>query len=146
MAQSSGFTCIRVNPDNFLYRTQNHGKYKRFLIRVLRYLDAYLPINEMIWKKYKQAKSAVHLSVGNIFFRPDCGCQILDYMHFLRVVLALKFCEVTGRNFHIWTHPHNFGGNVSASINNYERLLRYFMKKHARSNIEFKNMRDLSAA
>jgi hypothetical protein len=82
-------------------------------------------------------------TVGNIFFRPDCGNAIADYLHFKRVVLGLLFCKFTGRNFHMWTHPHNFGVDVERSMRNYERILLYLRKEEVCGNVVFRKMDEL---
>ncbi|MDC1295326.1 polysaccharide deacetylase family protein [Myxococcota bacterium] len=136
-AKAYGFTRIRVNPETLLYRQEKRGHVAGFIIRLLRYADAFLPLNELFPEK---AVTDACFTVGDLFFRPDCGLGVLDAIHLWRIKRRISFDIRHGREAHIWTHPHNFGKRIDTSVNNYERLLNYLNELRDRDQIRIKKM------
>lgn len=114
---------VRTNFNNLLYKTRHYN----FLVRVLRYLDSYLPITELfnVFHKPENSKSIIE---GGIFFRPSLKFKIFDRIHQARIIFHYQYCKVTNRSFHLWSHPHNFYP-LENSLMNYDRLLNKLIKK-----------------
>ncbi len=137
-AAESGVKIIRVNPNNWLYSTREHGRIEAKVIRLLRFLDAFLPVSELFVTKSQVLGTGC--TEGNFFFRPDVGIGALDYIHYLRFKLMLHICRWRKRDLHMWSHPHNFGRDINRSLRNYVRALTYVLKLKSAGKIEMKNM------
>lgn len=144
-ARRHGLTQIRQNSQNWLYRFRSRASRIGLLIRVLRVLDAFLPLNELAYVIAGPPKcvDGAYLE-GNFFFRPSWHWRVGDYLHFARFKLWVWFAHRTGRDIHVWSHPHNFGADINRSLRNYERLLRHLVTWCAARGVPFSTMRDAS--
>ena len=52
---------------------------------------------------------------------------------------AAKFNSI----YHLWWHPHNFGKNLSANLNNLEQILIYYTKLKKKYSMNSVCMKDL---
>ena len=127
-----GFVSVRVNPLGWLYDYKRSGR----LIRLLRFADSFLPISEFLCTKRAPASTLE----GRFFFRPANKFRWLDTLHLFRLKVGFVHAQRTKRDFHIWAHPHNFGGDVERSVNNLKRLMRWLKAKEARGDIQFCRM------
>lgn len=133
LAREAGFVNVRVNPANWLYAHRECGKLTARLIRILRFADSMLPVNEIFeLLKPAQAVEQKDRIEGNFFFRPVFRFRVFDWMHFLRFRLWVIFALRTGRDIHVWTHPHNFGADLARGMKNYRRVID-FMQHLSRS-------------
>jgi hypothetical protein len=114
---------LRLNFNNPLYS----NNYNNF-IRILRYLDSFLPITEFLNIFFENERKRKNLIEGGIFFRPIFRFRILEIIHFKRIILHYYYCYYFKKTFHIWSHPHNFGNGLD-SIKNYTHLLNFIKKK-----------------
>ncbi|MEM7242921.1 MAG: polysaccharide deacetylase family protein [Pseudomonadota bacterium] len=135
IAQDYGFENLRINPDCWLYWTQQ----KSIIIRALRRLDSYLPLLEMI-PTQKPASTPIKALEGRYFFRPGHRIKFLDDLHFLRLKLGYYYCRASNRDFHLWTHPHNMGGNITRSRRNLQRIFQWLKSKELRGELRFCRM------
>ena len=140
-AAQHSFKVVRLNEDNWLYRSTSRGKIKRSIIRILRYLDAYLPLQEFFTNT--EQSHNLKITDGQYFFRPALNTRIQDFFHFLRLAFAINYCIFRGHNFHVWSHPHNFGGDLNRSSMNATRLFEYLLKKQDQGFIQIKKMDEL---
>jgi len=140
-AVSFGIKVVRKNPNTWLYAPRKHGSFERRIIRVLRYLDSFFPVGEFFSRK--ESDDAVCVTEGNFFFRPSFASAVLDRLHFFRFKLFVYGCMFTGRDVHIWSHPHNFGGDVGRSIGNYKRMVDFVKNMESSGRLDLKTMGEL---
>lgn len=110
------FSLVRMNSNSWLYKSkgQSYNSFKR----ILRYLDSFIPIYELFCDKkpeYENDKSVV----GTHFYRGNLKGWLLK-IHYWRLLLGKKLMALQGKSMHLWSHPHNFGGN--------EESIKYFVK------------------
>ena len=141
-AKEYGIKIIRVNPCNWLYSTRVHGSIESKVIRALRFLDAFLPVNEMFYSRSYSLD--IHITEGNFHFRPNFRFKLLNLIHFGRFKLLLFICRLKKRDVHMWSHPHNFGRDIEGSLRNYKRMLEYVLKLNAAGKIGLINMSRLA--
>lgn len=140
IARSHGFQVLRVNPQNWLYEQRARKGLEAKLIRVLRFLDAFFPIQEMFPENGKDLDPK--LCIGQYFFRPMFRSKLLDVVHLGRLKLALAYCKWQGESCHFWTHPHNFGCNPDRALANAKALFIYLKKQEQRGLIRLCRMSD----
>jgi len=125
-AKDAGFQVVRINPRKALYMAVKGTGLKSLIIRILRYADAFLPIQEMLPSKPSTNHlKGLYITEGQYFFRPDCGFPLLDVIHRVRLMFGLWACRKRKIDAHLWTHPHNFGANPIRSLSNAEKLFTY---------------------
>ena len=117
LAREFGVRSIRVAPQCWLYDPARVGR----MTRLLRYLDSFLPIVEFLLPKRPREGELE----GRFFFRPANKFVWLDRVHFWRLRLGFHIARMTGRDFHLWSHPHNFGGDVPRAIQNLRRVMKW---------------------
>ena len=140
IALAYGFRVMRVNPSNWLYVQRKRGRFEAKAIRLLRFLDAFLPILECF-----PDRSMGHdpvLCVGQYFFRPRFRTKLQYALHLARLRLGLEYCKMRGRSCHFWTHPHNFGGDLERALSNAERLFAILKRQEKRGLIRLCRMSD----
>lgn len=135
MARAEGFANVRVNPDNWLYRMRSRQSFLIPLIRLLRIADALLPINELFIMLAGERGAASGTLVGNFFFRPALRWEWLDRLHLLRFQIFSLFAMATGRDVHLWSHPHNYGVAIVRSLKNHERVLQVLLALAAQGRV-----------
>ena len=135
LAKRFGIKSLRINPDCWLY---NPAK-KSIFIRLLRLLDAYFPILELI-PTPKPHSEIVQLLEGRYFFRPAHHLAVIDAIHFVRLKIGYHYCRKSGRDFHLWTHPHNMGGNIARSRKNLRRIFAWLKTKEQMGELRFCRM------
>lgn len=101
------FHKIRVNSVSWLYRTSPKGVGR--VRRLLRYLDSFLPIYELFCDK-RPEHALCNAVAGTHFFRANLPVYLL-IPHYLRLRFGIALMSVLGKDVHVWSHPHNFGGN-----------------------------------
>ena len=126
---------VRVNPDNWVSAPERKG----WRTRLLRLLDAYLPIQELVRNKPLPFENP-RLLEGRFFFRPVHWFAALDWLHFQRLKIGFYYCRATKRDFHIWTHPHNMGADISRAQSNLRRIFAWLKEKALSGEVQFCRM------
>lgn len=135
MAAAEGFSNVRVNPDNWLYRTRSRKSILMPLVRLLRIADAFVPVNELLTVLAGERVVTPRTLVGNFFFRPALRWNWLDWLHLVRFRVWLLFAVATGRDVHLWSHPHNYGSDVVRALRNHERVLHMLAAAAAKGHV-----------
>ena len=142
IAGELGILAIRGNPSSWMYAPRSWEE-SGPVDRGARLLDAYLPVAGGLLhaKETLAASSPVDVKASR-FLRP--------YAHALRHLEALKLGRIqrelraaarTGRLYHLWWHPHNFGVRLEENLRNLRTLLETFQDMKERHG-----MRSLSMA
>lgn len=144
IARSHGFQVMRVNPLNWLYEQRVRAGLEAKAIRILRFLDAFLPIQECFADRAKDRDP--ELCVGQYFLRPVFRTKLQDVLHLGRLKLGLAYCKFRGRPCHFWTHPHNFGSNPERSVANARHLFSYLKQQEQLGLIKLCRMSDWASS
>ena len=142
-ANRNGFSVLRVNPDNVIYRNQAESKFGRTIQRYLRFSDAFVPLQEcMPCGKYEYMKQG-GFSVGQYFIRPYQKVPILSFLHAARNRMPLNSSLIRDKNIHFWSHPHNFGYKMDVCFKNYRLFFETLARLRDNRKINFALMRDV---
>ncbi|GAA0423588.1 polysaccharide deacetylase family protein [Cocleimonas flava] len=147
----SGIKCVRINPNNFLYSGFAYKKPNK-VIRLLRALDYYLPVNEII-DLLPQSRSTsgsesdlLHFTEATLFLRGSTKNEIINWIAYFRFIFAVRYRIFRKEDIHIWTHPHNFGKDIKQSLRWYKKMIMYAKKLEKKGLINTKSMKDLIAS
>ncbi|NBD73788.1 polysaccharide deacetylase family protein [Patescibacteria group bacterium] len=126
-ALDEGITAVRTTQDHALYRPKEERAQVALHLRAGRFLDRYLNLtghHTFTWQE-----------LGSVApFRLPASRQLVPYSRLLalaeplkrqRIELGLTHAAHTGRLFHLWWHPHNFGVNQTENLAGLEELLDY---------------------
>lgn len=127
---ANGINCYRGSQRGLLYRpsrSDGHGRVKRGL----RLLDAYVPVsgaNLSSWGSVVEASGLCNVPASR-FLRPCSGSDgRMEARRLSHIGWAMERAAASRQIFHLWWHPHNFGGDVDANL----RFLRAVLVRFAR--------------
>jgi hypothetical protein len=110
-------------------------------------LDAYLPVSgpgNVAWDEVPRP-DGLHDVRASLFLRP-CrpGLRALERARLARIALAIRHAARTGRLFHLWWHPHNFGRDLEENLSFLEAILRVVGECRARSGMRSLSMGEVA--
>ncbi len=123
------FKSYRGNQSHVLYRQGQLANIPfKNVVRVVKFADAYLPFTGNHISALPNPAVAGRLMniPASMFLRPVSKHALLNAMHLHRVKSGMLNAAKTQGVFHLWWHPHNFGRNTEANLNNLEMLLMYY--------------------
>jgi peptidoglycan/xylan/chitin deacetylase (PgdA/CDA1 family) len=144
VAANYGITVVRMNPDSWLYRPVIRTGGTAKLIRLLRFADTFLPLLELFIDRSRNVTkiSKVKVNKGPYFVRPLLRFGFLNWLHRQRLKIGFHFCALRKIDCHFWSHPHNFGADPDAAMDNFEKLLVWLKAKESKGQVVFKLMKD----
>ena len=70
------------------------------------------------------------------FLRPERpGFGPLRWLRLRRIKRAMDHAARTGTIFHLWAHPHNFGGDVGGSTGFLEEVFKHYQQLREREGM-----------
>lgn len=124
-SRRAGILAYRGNPMAWPYRA-TAGRHQTKARRALRLIDAYSGL--LGSKTFVAATGEQPANLpASLFLRP-CG-GALGRMHRVHVSVirrAMQSAARTGRNLHLWWHPHNFGADIEESMSALQLILSDF--------------------
>lgn len=121
----NGILIVRGNEKSWLYKQK---KKMLKLRRLLRFADTYINIsgyNTFKLSDCEQINGVLNLPASR-FLRPYIHkLRCVNFLKYRRITSAMKHAAKKGEVFHLWWHPHNFGGNVEQNIIFLQEVLKY---------------------
>jgi peptidoglycan/xylan/chitin deacetylase (PgdA/CDA1 family) len=128
-----GIACYRGNEKAWFY-AKGRRQGETFLTRAGRLLDTYFNISGHNTYSLSCPEGLVNLPASR-FLRPwERGLSALDELKYRRITSGMKDAAQSGKVYHLWWHPHNFGANLDKNIAFLERILIFYsrmQKTHA---------------
>lgn len=123
----AGVRCFRGNESSRLYRAAK-GTEQKLWMRGARLLDAYLPLTgDGAHDLNKLACQQPYSIPASRFLRPHPPRgAVLEPLRLHRITAAMTQAARTGRLFHLWWHPHNFGRQTEQNLEFLGRILRHY--------------------
>jgi peptidoglycan/xylan/chitin deacetylase (PgdA/CDA1 family) len=126
IAKKYGLETFRGNPKHSFYATQAQSEETR-IKRLGRLLDNYLNISGSNGAHASQVPGEPIDVPASRFLRPySTRLRSIAGLQTMRLKSSMLHCAKNGLNFHLWWHPHNFGGNLSENIAVLDELLNHF--------------------
>lgn len=142
-AKEVGFTSFRGNEDHFLYKPRR-GKHPLF-VRGARLADTYTNITGANSSVPKQCLEGLVNIPSSRFLRPYSNNKYLEVLRLQRISSAMLEAAKSGKGFHLWWHPHNFGINLNENIAFLTDILDYYRVLNEKYGMESLNMSEISA-
>lgn len=139
-AHEQGFRIFRGNPSSWAWRTGNTADMGQLVKRGLRLVDSYIPIGR---PSVPSLTSGLYNVPATYFLRPSFESPSRDFM-LRRICRALDSAAQSGGIFHLWWHPHNFGGQPELGMEFLTEVLVHFSRLRHEYGMESKTMFQMS--
>jgi len=123
IAEELGIENIRTNPDIWFWNTKTPESLQK---RIARTADCYLPIHKSIYKDFKSNFGIIEKPASR-FMRPISKYPLLEKLKIKRIKDEMLTAAKTGKNYHLWWHPHNFGNQPKQSLKELEQILIHYV-------------------
>jgi peptidoglycan/xylan/chitin deacetylase (PgdA/CDA1 family) len=147
VCQDLGFIAYRGNLPVFVNRVSaEEGRTARQ--RAARLVDAYVNIAGEKAFGLAPARPGSMLNIpSSRFLRPYLPrLRWLEPLRLRRIQSEMTFAARSGRAYHLWWHPHNFGAQVAENVRFLRRLLMHFRRLQQQSGMRSLNMAEIGAA
>ena len=146
--RQTGFTSYRGNPSDWFWRIRP-GAETGLLQRAARLSDNYLPVGKSTLFADVDPSTTRPLNVpASRFYRPyiaridGFGGQRLKLR---RILGEMTRAARTGRNYHLWWHPHNLATHPEKNMAGLTRILKHYTELNDRYGWESHSMESYTA-
>jgi len=143
-----GISSVRSNPSDWFWDI-NNDSIDTLPKKIYRTADAYIPLsktcfslNELIFKK----DFPVSIPASR-FLRPYSSKEF--FLHDLKIMRICSEMETAAKEnkiYHLWWHPHNFGGNPLKNILGLKKILNTYKRLQMDYGMQSANMAQIAAA
>lgn len=136
--QQFGFTAYRDEENDWI-----HKKIKYFpLMRLLRLIDAYLPLTGQGGYTPKWENGIWNLTGSRAFKAVSRSRHLFEGIKVRRIKRQMLHAAKNGLTFHLWWHPHNMGDMTEEFFSQLEDVLQYYAQLREIYGMQSKNMRE----
>ncbi|SAK59518.1 Polysaccharide deacetylase [Caballeronia fortuita] len=120
-----GLIAYRGTERNWMYRETARAD-EAALRRAARLADAYVNLSgDHAFEPRASSRGLVDVRSSR-FLRPYAhNKRALEWLRIHRIKQSMTSAARTGRSFHLWWHPHNFGANLAENIAVLEAVLKH---------------------
>jgi len=138
--QAAGIRVYRGNENSWMHRPRTvHSP----AVRAARLLDQYVPVSGAHltrWSDVVQPGGLANVPASR-FLRPYSPVlRHLDGLRMQRMEREMRQAAVSGRIYHLWWHPHNFGSWTFENLAFLEVILQRFARLRMRYGMRSMNM------
>ncbi|HMC97566.1 MAG TPA: hypothetical protein VKG92_07940, partial [Flavobacteriales bacterium] len=143
---SEGITAYRGNERSWLYGARNREQ-ETTTRRALRLLDTWFNLSGYNCHTLSIPGPGQPLDIpASRFLRPwNKRWRALEGFRLRRITKAMDHAARTGKVFHLWWHPHNFGREVEKNIAFLERILQHYQRLQQQFGFESLTMGELAS-
>jgi peptidoglycan/xylan/chitin deacetylase (PgdA/CDA1 family) len=137
-----GFTSFRGNPPHWMYRAATDGEQRSKLRRLGQLLDAYFNLSGDLAFAPSPLRGLWNLPASRFLspYRPER--KRLEWLRLRRICEAMTAAAQSGRCFHLWWHPHNFGVHLTENLNMLAEILKHYLVLRDRYGMESRTLRE----
>lgn len=142
-ARAAGIAAYRGNPLHPIYRPAGKAG-QGLVVRGRRLADALVPTGiEVSWQLAERAAPPYNIPASR-FLRPAAN-GAFDALRLRRILGEMDRAAASGRLYHLWWHPHNFGRRTGAMLRDLETILAHYRKLADRHGWESLTMAECAA-
>ena len=124
-----GIVCYRGTQNTWFHKPVTQKNEKKIFKRIFRLSDHYFNLTGS--NGYDMGKILQPYSVKNIpqsrFLRPySKKISILERFRVNRIKKEMTSAARSGKMYHLWWHPHNFGNDVEGNLNVLAQIIAHF--------------------
>lgn len=129
-----GLKSYRGKEKSFIYNIHTTKFYHGwFIFKILRILDAYFNItgaNMYDLKSNYSPGKALNLPSSRLLRPFNKTLKAFEFLKLNRIKKGMTKAAKSGKMFHLWWHPHNFGSDIEENFKNLESIFRTYVKLH----------------
>lgn len=145
IAAEEGLATYRGNPEHAFYATAAQSDESRAK-RAGRLADAYVNLSGH-HTLLAQRDGLMTNVCASRFLRPwSSRLAMLESLRIARICGSMTAAARTGRGFHLWWHPHNFGANLQHNLAALTHVLDHYVALRERYGMRSRTMADLIPA
>jgi hypothetical protein len=127
VCQELGITCYRGNENAWFY-AKGSRQGETLVARAGRLLDTYFNISGHNTYSLTCPEGLVNLPASR-FLRPwERQLAALNEFKYRRITSGIEEAAQSGKVYHLWWHPHNFGVNLGKNIAFLGRILGFYSR------------------
>ena len=138
-----GITSYRGNQDTWLYKDDNSND--SLFKRLFRLTDSYVNLSGYNTYILSKTFDSMPLNIpASQFLRPYSNyLKYFDYFKLRRIKKSMTYAAKTGRIYHLWWHPHNFGINLKDNISFLIKILEHYLFLKNKYGMQSLNMNEI---
>jgi Polysaccharide deacetylase len=146
ICQDAGIDAVRGNQRFWLFRSS--GEAGELLSKKIgRRLDHYLPLSGYNGVTPELESSGIVNIRSSRFLLPvPHRSRMFGALCQRRITASMANAATTGRIFHLWWHPHNFGSHVDDNMAIVRRILNHYRALAEEHGMVSRNMGEIAAA
>ena len=123
----AGIKNYRGNTQTYSYRPRKVCDVTPF-IKVIRFVDSLIPIEGYHNYPIQKKETGIHnVPASRIFRTTQSGAKsVLNRFQLNRIKDEITKAATTGKMYHLWWHPHNFGQNQEKCLESLQRILQHY--------------------
>ncbi|MGM0933358.1 MAG: polysaccharide deacetylase family protein [Bacteroidota bacterium] len=129
VCKDMGLQTVRTNPDIWYWKNTQQDSLQQ---KIFRTGDAYFGFNNKSYKDIPEIFPGITGQKASRLLRPQSGKKLLDEAHLKRIRSEMFTAARNKEIYHLWWHPHNFGGNPGKNI----KALTSILEDHKKINKE----------
>jgi hypothetical protein len=144
ICREAGIEAVRGNQQFWLFRSKGEAD-ETLSKKIGRRLDHYLPLSgyngvtpesdDLGIVNIRSSRFLLPVPIRSRLFGPLC-------QH--RIAAAMTNAATTGRIFHLWWHPHNFGSHVAENMAMLRQILEHYRALAERHGMASRNMGEIA--
>ena len=144
ICREHGVSVFRGNEAAWCYEPGN-GEEQTPARRLVRLVDSYLPLTGDHLTRPELLSGMINVPSSR-FLRPySRRTAPLDGLRLARIRAAMTEAAKSGRVFHLWWHPHNFGGDIEENMAFLSRIVSHYRMLADRYGMASKGMAEAAA-
>jgi peptidoglycan/xylan/chitin deacetylase (PgdA/CDA1 family) len=141
-----GITSVRSNPADWFWDINNDAL-DTLPKKIFRTADAYLPLSKTCFSLNDlNSKKDFPLSIpASRFLRPYSPKEyFLHKLKINRICAEMELAAKENKVYHLWWHPHNFGGNPLQNILGLKKILNTYKRLQIDYGMQSANMAEIA--
>ncbi len=142
ICEELGIKVFRGNEDSAIYRPLSREE-ENPMRRAIRLADAYVNLTGHHIHEWPKPAPIINVPASR-FLRPwSSRLSVLDSLRFNRIRKSLWEAADTGKIYHLWWHPHNFGSHTKENLQFLERILMEYEAAREKGQMESLNLNEI---
>jgi len=142
-----GIRSVRSNPSDWFWNI-NNDEVDTLPKKLFRTADAYIPLSKTSFA-LSELTSTDHFPVSipaSRFLRPFSSKEyFLHNMKINRICAEMEIAAKEQKVYHLWWHPHNFGGHPAQNILGLTKILQTYQRLQHEYGMQSANMAEIAS-
>ena len=118
-----GLQTVRTNPEVWYWKNTQQDSLQKKIIRTG---DAYIGLNNKSYTYIPEIAPGISGQKASRLLRPNSGRNFLDRARIKRIQSEMSSAAKNNEVYHLWWHPHNFGGKPEKNLLELKVILEHF--------------------